>query len=95
MIRIEKTFRLKFPLQGLELRLEETLSSGLDQLDHQLILSSRFIDTDQAVGLNLHPVGNRNPGLRSIRSGEHHASDLGTVILQREVMVPRRLFPIV
>jgi hypothetical protein len=87
----EKSFRLELAFERFELRLEQPLASRLKELDTELILAARFKDREVAENLDLRTIAQGLPRQRHIRAAKDDAGDLGTLILEREILVTARM----
>ena len=86
---VEEPLGLEPALELLEGELERAHALGLEQLDHQLVFPAREVHVEAAEGQHLHAVL-RLEGHAAAAPAEEHAAELGGVVLQREVGVPRR-----
>ena len=92
---IEQPLGVQSAFERLEPFLERPDPAPLHETDDELILAARFVDGQVAVHLHLHSVRQRHGGRRGGGVAEKYARNLTPVVLEREVLVPRRLLAVV
>src|SRR5260221_11851086 len=87
MGRIKQTFSFQLALKSLELCLQQPETLGLHKLNNQLILTPRLINSYPTVALYLNSISQNRYALRGAGARKHDAGKLGTIILQRKLIM--------